>query len=148
MIRPDWWDEATCLGMGPNLFFSPSFPDVESTAKRIKREASAKVVCAKCPVKAPCIQEALKYNDDGVRGGLTAAERRRLTVEIPFQRPARANAEWRVVVNRPNLTNTCEVRLEQNVQNRDHYRVVRQDTVIATYADEMEAWIGLHNATN
>lgn len=147
MIRPSWWLEASCRGVGCDLFFAPPYPEVESTAKRVKREASAKRICAKCPVKAPCIQEALKHNDDGIRGGLTTAERRRLTAEIPFRRETPTSTEWRIVVNRPNLTNTCDVRLEQSTTLRNHYRVVRNETVVATYLDEMEAWIGLHNAT-
>lgn len=33
-------------------------------------------VCASCPVKEPCLKEALRWDDDGFRGGLTAEERR------------------------------------------------------------------------
>jgi len=32
-------------------------------------------VCASCPVKEPCLKEALRWDDDGFRGGLTEAER-------------------------------------------------------------------------
>jgi len=147
MMRPEWWDKAKCRGVGCDLFFAPPYPEVESSGDRRKREASAKVMCAKCEVKAPCLQEALVHNDDGIRGGLTVGERRRLSVPVPFQRPNPISTDWRIIVNRPNITNTYEVRLEQSVNLRNHFRVVKNDVVVATYLDELEAWIGLHNAT-
>ena len=40
--------------------------------------AEAKAVCAGCPVRAECLDEALARIPDGIAGGLTPAERRRL----------------------------------------------------------------------
>lgn len=39
----------------------------------------AKVVCAECPVRQPCLEHALSGRErDGVWGGLTERERRRI----------------------------------------------------------------------
>lgn len=35
-----------------------------------------KAICARCPVTEPCLTEALRWDDDGFRAGLTAEERR------------------------------------------------------------------------
>lgn len=37
-----------------------------------------KAICARCPAKEPCLKEALRFDDDGFRAGLTAEERRAL----------------------------------------------------------------------
>ena len=129
------------------MFFSPPYPEIETSAERRKRELSAKAVCKECTVKAKCLQEALVNNDDGVRGGMTVPERRRLSTPIPYRRPNPISSDWQIIVSRPNLLNTTEMRLEQSLTSKNYYRVVRGSDVIATYFDEMEAWIGLHNAS-
>jgi hypothetical protein len=45
----------------------------------------AKRICAGCPVKAPCLADALALPsglDEGIRGGLTREERRRLRGQV------------------------------------------------------------------
>lgn len=37
-----------------------------------------KAICAACPVTEACLKEALRWDDDGFRAGLTAEERRAL----------------------------------------------------------------------
>jgi WhiB family transcriptional regulator, redox-sensing transcriptional regulator len=66
-----WRRLAACAaaGIDPEWFF----PAKGGSARRAKR------ICARCPVKAPCLAEALALppaHDDGVRGGTTPAERR------------------------------------------------------------------------
>jgi WhiB family redox-sensing transcriptional regulator len=66
-----WRQLAACAapGIDPEWFF----PAKGGTARPAKR------ICARCPVKAPCLAEALATppaHDDGVRGGTTPAERR------------------------------------------------------------------------
>jgi WhiB family transcriptional regulator, redox-sensing transcriptional regulator len=71
--EPDgsWRDQAACAGSDTDLFFPIGEDDDVA--------ASAKAVCAICPVKDECLQYALATNQtDGVWGGLTGAERRRL----------------------------------------------------------------------
>jgi len=59
-------DEAACRGADSDLFFA--------TAPR--RVAKAKSFCADCPVRIPCLVDALERNERyGVWGGLTTDER-------------------------------------------------------------------------
>lgn len=65
-----WVDLAACRGANPRLFDAVSALHAE-TALRI---------CKGCPVKDACLQEALdeEVNPDGVWGGTTQLERRKL----------------------------------------------------------------------
>jgi WhiB family redox-sensing transcriptional regulator len=70
-----WRDRAACAapGINPEVFFPEP--------GRRNGAAEAKRICARCPVKAPCLDEALATPpllDDGIRAGTTALERRRL----------------------------------------------------------------------
>jgi transcription factor WhiB len=74
-----------CAGTPLGLWFGP--PDdglgepVESPADERARVAVAKSLCARCPVRAGCLAEELAWpvsDQHGVRGGLTAVERREL----------------------------------------------------------------------
>jgi len=68
----DWRDDATCRTVDPELFF-PSGHGSQVT----EMEEQAKKVCAVCPVREECLDAALEAGDyTGVRGGLTAKERR------------------------------------------------------------------------
>lgn len=65
----DWRDKAACRGVATNTFF----PDDDDDA------AEAVAICAACPVRELCLEFALATRqDDGVWGGLTGTERRRL----------------------------------------------------------------------
>ena len=69
----EWQDQGLCRKGRRDLFFEE---DRERGARRSRREAGAKRVCAVCPVKAACLQHALKAGEAyGIWGGLTAAER-------------------------------------------------------------------------
>jgi WhiB family redox-sensing transcriptional regulator len=68
--RPHWWSRAACHGLS-DLFFAT---DPDST-----RDAQA--ICGRCPVRAECAQDAAEFEKGfryfGVRGGLTATQRKR-----------------------------------------------------------------------
>ena len=68
-----WWrDLASCRGFGPALFY----PNPEEASKQA---LAAKRICAACPVRLACLECALAAREpDGVWGGLTEGERRRL----------------------------------------------------------------------
>lgn len=67
--QPDWRLEAACRGMDANVFF----PDSEEDA------GPARAVCAGCPVRDECLEFALATRQmDGIWGGLTETERRRV----------------------------------------------------------------------
>lgn len=66
-----WEDDAACRGASP----APFFPEQGQTA------AQAKEVCARCPVRQQCLAANLGERE-GVWGGTTPAERRRIRVEL------------------------------------------------------------------
>ena len=69
--EPDgaWRVEAACRGLDP-MIFHPSDEDPAFAAK---------AVCSECPVREACLDHAIVSREkDGVWGGLTAIERRRL----------------------------------------------------------------------
>jgi WhiB family redox-sensing transcriptional regulator len=70
--EPRWQDYASCAGAG-KLFFSTRKEDVRE----------AKRICARCPVKTECLDEALQLETSansvfGVRGGMDDHERKAL----------------------------------------------------------------------
>lgn len=75
-----WHEDAACAGMSLDVFF-PHRERGQSGAPYEAVVEMAKSVCAECPVAAACLEEALSYpmgEDAGVRGGLTAVERKKL----------------------------------------------------------------------
>lgn len=72
--RLDWKLQAACRDLDTSLFF----PESESDA------ADAKAVCAGCPVRQACLDFALLTRQhDGIWGGTTETERRRLRRRRP-----------------------------------------------------------------
>ena len=68
-----WQDQAGCLGMSTDLFFTP---DARRGRSKRAHEARAKLICTTCPVIARCLDWAMQVGEpDGVWGGLTAEER-------------------------------------------------------------------------
>lgn len=74
-----WSDQAACRGVpDPDLFFPAKG---ESTAE-------AKAVCAGCPVRAECLDYALRWRiDHGIWGGLSTRERQRIERGRPGPKP-------------------------------------------------------------
>lgn len=73
MWEPDenWREDAACAGVDTSIFF-PAGEDEQLNAE-------AKSICAACPVADLCLQYALATNQtEGVWGGMTGPERRRL----------------------------------------------------------------------
>ncbi len=71
MTNLSWRELARCRGVDPEVFYPVS--DDEDAA------AEAKAICALCPVREPCLEYALSAREkDGVWGGLTERERRRV----------------------------------------------------------------------
>ena len=71
-----WRDSAACRGLDATPFFAPSY--LERREERQAREGLAKAVCSRCPVREPCLENALTTRDHhGIWGGMNEAERRR-----------------------------------------------------------------------
>jgi WhiB family redox-sensing transcriptional regulator len=70
-----WHWHAACRGEDALLFFPPNRP--ESQGEREVREAQAKAICARCPVRVECLEHALRTREPyGIWGGLNELERR------------------------------------------------------------------------
>jgi WhiB family transcriptional regulator, redox-sensing transcriptional regulator len=79
-----WQDRAACAGMDA-LFFGP---DDEPRPEREIREAKAKAVCNPCPVRAHCLDYALRNSiKNGIWGGLNDEERARERRRRQARRP-------------------------------------------------------------
>jgi WhiB family redox-sensing transcriptional regulator len=64
-----WQDQASCLGMDPDLFF----PERGASTR------DAKAICAACPVRVECLEFALSNGEKfGIWGGMSERERRRV----------------------------------------------------------------------
>ena len=64
-----WRTHAACSGLEPEVFYPVSEEQAEE----------AKAICRECPVREPCLEYALTNRErDGVWGGATERERRRL----------------------------------------------------------------------
>lgn len=73
-ISTDWRERAACADYPTDLFFPAG--ETGPAEQQIKR---AKEVCARCEVADDCLLYALEANQrDGIWGGLTADERKRL----------------------------------------------------------------------
>ncbi|MGN7137299.1 WhiB family transcriptional regulator [Streptomyces pseudogriseolus] len=77
-----WAARAACQGRDLSLFFS----DAEQKVRQ------AKAICAACPVRRECLDEALRaeatISAAGVFGGLTADERNEVAAQRPSESPA------------------------------------------------------------
>ncbi len=68
-LTSTWQDQATCLGVDPDLFF----PERGASTRE------AKEVCRGCVVRAECLEYALVNSEKfGIWGGMSERERRRL----------------------------------------------------------------------
>lgn len=75
-----WQQHGLCRVMDADVFFPP--PHFEHKPEREAREARAKAVCARCPVRVECLDWALRTREPhGVWGGRSESERRRMLSE-------------------------------------------------------------------
>lgn len=71
-----WIDDAACVGMDPELFHPKS---KEYVYKGKDVFAEVRPVCANCPVKQECLDEAISANQlSAFRAGLTPAQLKRI----------------------------------------------------------------------
>lgn len=87
-----WQHQAACKDMDPSWFFPEEWrergvytPGITPGQKQYEREGllrRVKSVCARCPVAAECLSEAIRDDDrDAIRGGLTYRERGKLGLQ-------------------------------------------------------------------
>lgn len=68
-LSAGWEQLSACRQAAPELFF----PLRTDATVRVR---AAKQVCAGCPVRTPCLAEALRNGHAGIWGGTTDEERR------------------------------------------------------------------------
>jgi WhiB family transcriptional regulator, redox-sensing transcriptional regulator len=98
---PDWvaqdltWQlTAACLGMfddtGEDLFFPPDNPGGPKAGKGItgekERVDKARAICSTCPVKKECLNYAIEHECQGIWGGTTDSERKKIRREMILRR--------------------------------------------------------------
>ena len=72
MKKGTWTDQAACRGTDTEIFF-PANAD---------EEAEALSICATCPVRAQCLDYAIRNRETyGIWGGTTPEQRRRIRRE-------------------------------------------------------------------
>jgi WhiB family redox-sensing transcriptional regulator len=75
--RIGWRDAALCQGDLASYFFPPHH--FERKPEKDRREAVARALCARCPVRQACLDYALAVREPhGIWGGLNELQRRRL----------------------------------------------------------------------
>jgi WhiB family redox-sensing transcriptional regulator len=75
-----WQFDAACRGEDSSLFFAPNY--FEKRGEKEGREAKAKALCARCPVRDECLEYAIQIREThGIWGGLNVMERRQLLRE-------------------------------------------------------------------
>ncbi len=75
-----WQHFAACRGVDAGYFFAPNY--FEKRSEKNAREAVAKAICARCPVREDCLEYALEVREaHGTWGGLNEMERRALLRE-------------------------------------------------------------------
>ena len=81
MVTSEWdmgWQyRAACRGEDAEMFFAPNY--FERKEEKEAREAQAKDICARCPVREECLEYALRNREPhGIWGGLNESERKSL----------------------------------------------------------------------
>ena len=70
-----WQHLAACRGEDSAYFYAPNY--FEKRAEKNAREAVAKALCVRCPVREICLEYALEVREThGIWGGLNEMERR------------------------------------------------------------------------
>ena len=94
-----WRRLAACVAVDPRLFDPPEWYESAHVVRSRPRTAGA--VCARCPVGAACLQDAVDCGDVGFRGGVLLV-RKNLSAARPTARlverrlrPCGTEAAWK-----------------------------------------------------
>jgi WhiB family redox-sensing transcriptional regulator len=96
-----WQEKGLCRSADPLLFFHPQN---ERGSSRVRRDQSAKRICASCPVRLECADYAIRAREPyGVWGGLSEEERERIISRITSRQfPRSVGAGLRLAGNAVN----------------------------------------------
>lgn len=86
-----WQEQAACANLDTSMFFHPQN---ERGSARMRRDRTAKLVCAACPVRLECADYAIRAREPyGVWGGLTEEERERIYARLDARHHPRHRGE-------------------------------------------------------
>lgn len=76
-----WWAFAACsprwadrpLNQWVDLWFPPG---------AYAKSPEAIAICSECPAREACLDHTIVHNEDGIRGGLTESQRRRIRAQL------------------------------------------------------------------
>lgn len=88
--RPTWRDHAACRGVDTDLFIR----DERRRGAVAHTFAAALAYCDRCPVRHPCLDEAMTRRDEGVWGGTTRSQREQLARGIVRARCPVCTSPW------------------------------------------------------
>lgn len=89
--RWHWQDHGACRESDPLLFFHPQN---ERGSARVKRDRSAKMVCAGCTVRLECADYAVRAREPyGVWGGLSEDDRELIYARLDVHTYPRTRGE-------------------------------------------------------
>jgi WhiB family transcriptional regulator, redox-sensing transcriptional regulator len=76
-LSAEWQQHGLCRAEDSTVFFPPTH--FEHKPEREAREAKAKEICMRCPVRVQCLDWALETREPfGVWGGYSESERRQI----------------------------------------------------------------------
>ena len=76
-LPTEWQQLGLCRATDASVFFPPSH--FEHKPERESREAKAKAICARCPVRVECLEWALAVREPhGVWGGCSESDRKQI----------------------------------------------------------------------
>ena len=80
ILRPaPWTNDALCAEHpDPDLWFSHNKPGGQHGLTN--EQAKAIAICKQCPVRMPCLLEAIATNSEGIWGGTTHYQRKKLLI--------------------------------------------------------------------
>ena len=73
MSRPEWFADAECRGLDPELFYPTGREDAIERAL-----AEARTICRRCDVQAECLAFALNGRESGIWAGTSERQRRNI----------------------------------------------------------------------
>jgi len=111
-----WQEQAACRGANPDHWYPDKY-DNNATVR------ASKAICQVCPVQAECLAHALEHHEnDGIWGGLSVRERRRLRPSTRLQ-PINHGTQGGYQTHRRRGETPC---LACTDANRDAQRVSRR----------------------
>lgn len=100
--NPVWMDRGACSGTSDPVFFEPNNP--EACAEEANR-----LYCRTCPVRAECLDYAMKTRSPGVWAGLSLATREKLAKSRTRSKCPACKCASLVTVGRYDICRSCAV---------------------------------------